>query len=314
METRVAYAAVGAFVLALSGLFIALALWLGSSFSQTVYTQYQILTRDSVSGLSVGSPVKFLGVQVGSVKSIDLANAEQVRIILNVNVATPVKTDTVATLTSQGITGLSLIELSGGTADAPLLTTAPKTGEYPTIATRPSLLRRLDVAVSRTLDSVDQIAGEVKNVLNDQNQAELAKILSNLALVTETMAQERAQIAQVLENSVRATASADKALARAPEVMDELNKTLIDVRRMTASFEQTSGRFGKLSDTLQSATTHTQEEIQLLRRSIQPQINLLLTQSTSTTRAIETLATEIKRDPSSLIRGAPVQQPGPGER
>jgi len=314
METRVAYAAVGAFVLALSGLFIALALWLGSSFSQTVYTQYQILTRDSVSGLSVGSPVKFLGVQVGSVKSIDLANAEQVRIILDVNVATPVKTDTVATLTSQGVTGLSLIELSGGTADAPLLTTAPKTGEYPTIATRPSLLRRLDVAVSRTLDSVDQIAGEVKNVLNDQNQAELAKILSNLALVTETMAQERAQIAQVLENSVRATASADKALARAPEVMDELNKTLIDVRRMTASFEQTSGRFGKLSDTLQSATTHTQEEIQLLRRSIQPQINLLLTQSTSTTRAIETLAVEIKRDPSSLIRGAPVQQPGPGER
>lgn len=314
METRVAYAAVGAFVLIFSGLFIALALWLGSSFSQTQYTQYQILTRDSVPGLSVGSPVKFLGVQVGSVKGIDLANAEQVRIILDIDATTPVKTDTVAMLASQGVTGLSLIELSGGTAGAPLLTADPKSGELPTIATRPSLLRRLDVAVNRTLENVDDIAGQVKNVLNDQNQAELAKILSNLALVTETMAQERAQIAQVLENSVRVTASADKALAHAPEVMNELNKTLIDVRRMTASFEQTSGRFGKLSDTLQTATINTQEEIQLMRRSIQPQINLLLTQSTSTTRAIETLATEIKRDPSSLIRGAPVQQPGPGER
>jgi len=314
METRVAYAAVGAFVLIFSGLFVALALWLGSSFSQTVYTQYQILTRDSVSGLSVGSAVKFLGVQVGSVTKIELANAEQVRLVLNIENSTPVKTDTAATIASQGITGLSLIELSGGTAGAPLLTANPKSDELPTIATRPSLLRRIDVAVSRSLDNVDQIAGQVKNVLNDQNQAELAKILSNLALVTETMAQERSQIAQVLENSVRVTASADKALARAPEVMNELNKTLIDVRRMTASFEQTSGRFGKLSDTLQSATTHTQEEIQLFRRSIQPQINLLLNQSTSTTRAIETLAVEIKRDPSSLIRGAPVQQPGPGER
>jgi hypothetical protein len=96
--------------------------------------------------------------------------------------------------------------------------------------------------------------------------------------------------------------------------MDELNKTLIDVRRMTASFENTSHRFGSLSDTLQSATSHTEEEIQLLRRGIQPQINTLLGQSTATTRAIETLAIEIKRDPASLIRGAPVQQPGPGEQ
>ncbi len=314
METRVAYAAVGAFVLIFTGLFIALALWLGSSFSQTQYTQYQILTRDSVAGLSVGSPVKFLGVQVGSVKSIDLANAEQVRIILDIDTSTPVKTDTVATLASQGVTGLSLIELAGGTAGSPLLTADPKSGELATIKTQPSLLRRLDVAVSRSLDTVDQVAGQVKNILNDQNQAELAKILSNLALVSETMAQERSQITQVLENSVRATASADKALARAPEIMNELNKTLIDVRRMTASFEQTSSRFGKLSDTLQSATAHTQEEIQLMRRSIQPQINVLLNQSATTTRAIETLAVEIKRDPSSLIRGAPVQQPGPGER
>lgn len=314
METRVAYAAVGAFVLLFSGLFVALALWLGSNFNQTVYTKYQVLTRDSVAGLSVGSAVKFLGVQVGSVSDIELANAEQVRLVLDIEKSTPVKTDTVATLVPQGVTGLSLIELSGGTDSSPLLTADPKSNELPTIATRPSLLRRLDVAVSRSLDTVDQLAGQVKSVFNDQNQAELAKILSNLALVTETMAQERAQIAQVLENSVRVTASADKALSRAPEVMNELNKTLIDVRRMTASFEQTSGRFGKLSDTLQSATTHTQEEIQLMRRSIQPQINQLLTQSTSTTRAIQTLATEIKRDPSSLIRGAPVQQPGPGER
>ena len=314
METRVAYAAVGAFVLLFSGLFIALALWLGSSFSQTEYTKYQILTRDSVAGLSVGSAVKFLGVQVGSVADIELANAEEVRITLNVEESTPVKTDTVATIASQGITGLSLIELSGGTSGAAFLTADPKTGQLPTIATRPSLLRRIDVAVNRTLDNVDQVSGQVKAMLNDENQAQLAKILSNLALVTETMAQERAQIAQVLENSVRATASADKALARAPEVMNEMNQTLIDVRRMTLSFEQTSKRFGSLSDTLQNATTHTQEEIQLMRRSIQPQINMLLNQSTSTTRAIETLANEINRDPSSLIRGAPVQQPGPGER
>ncbi|MGD9888517.1 MAG: MlaD family protein [Halothiobacillaceae bacterium] len=314
MEPRVAYAAVGAFVLLFSGLFIGLALWLGSSFSQTEYTKYQILTRDSVAGLSVGSAVKFLGVQVGSVADIELANAEEVRITLNIKESTPIKTDTVATIAAQGVTGLSLIELSGGTRGAALLTADPNSKELPTITTSPSLLRRIDVAVNRTLDNVDQVSSQVKAMLNNENQAQLAKILNNLALVTETMAQERTQIAQVLENSVRATASADKALARAPEVMHELNATLKSVQSMTTSFKNTSQDISGLTTTLKQATAQTAEEILLLRRSIQPQIHTLLNLSASTTRAIETLADDIQRDPSSLIRGAPVQQPGPGER
>lgn len=314
METRVAYAAVGAFILVLSGLFIALALWLGSGFSQTVYTKYQVLTRDSVSGLSVGSPVKYLGVQVGSVNDIELANAEQVRIILDIEKSTPIKVDTFATIAAQGITGLSLIELSGGTTGTALLESDPKTGELPTISTRPSLLRRIDVAVSRTLDSVDQVSGRVKAMLNDENQAALTKTLNNLALVSETMAQERAQITRLLENSVRMTASADKALANAPQVMNELNTTLQGVQSMTASFKNTSQNISELTQSLRNTADDTRVEIQLMRRSIQPQISMLLGQSTATTRAIEALAVEIKRDPSSLIRGAPVQAPGPGER
>ncbi|MEW5838683.1 MAG: MlaD family protein [Pseudomonadota bacterium] len=314
METRIAYAAVGAFVLVLSGLFIALALWLGSSFSQTQYTKYQILTRDSVSGLSVGSAVKFLGVQVGSVNAIELANAEQVRIVLDVKESTPIKTDTVATIASQGITGLSLIELSGGTSDAPLLTGDPKTGELPTIDTRPSLLRRLDVAVNRTLENVDDIAGEVKSVLNTQNQAELARILSNLALVSETMANERAQLSKLLDNSVRMTASADKALASAPQVMSELNNTLQSVQSMTASFKTTSQNISTLTQSLQQTATQTTEEIRLIRRNLQPEVDTLLSQSTATARALEALLRELDRNPSSVLRGAPVAQPGPGER
>jgi phospholipid/cholesterol/gamma-HCH transport system substrate-binding protein len=314
METRVAYAAVGAFVLILSALTVALILWLGTSFSQIQYDKYQILTRDAVTGLSVGSPVRFLGVQVGTVDSIDLANAEEVRVVVNVKEGTPIKTDTVATLAAQGVTGLSMFELSGGTSGASLLKAVPGSNELPTIATRPSLLRRIDVAVSRTLDSVDQVSDQVKAMLNDDNQAALSKLLNNLALVSETMAQEREQIAQLLNNSVNMTASAEKALSRVPETMNELDKTLIDMRRMTSSLENTSHSFGRLSDTLQTATTHTQEEIQLLRRSVQPQINALLTNSNTTARSLDALLRELNRDPSTLIRGAPVQAPGPGER
>lgn len=314
METRVAYAAVGAFVLALSALFVFLALWLGANVSNKTFAQYQILTRDSVGGLSVGSAVKYLGVQVGSVRSIDLANSEQVRIVLDVDASIPLKTDTTAVLAAQGVTGLAQIELSGGTADAPLLRGKSHDGELPTIAMRPSLLRRLDVAVNRTLDNVDDIAGQVKAILNEQNQAELARILSNLALVSETMAQERQQISRLLDNSVRMTASAEKAMASAPQVMNQLNSTLQSVQEMTGSFKNTSQNISNLSQSLQTTAQRTEQEIQLLRRNLQPEVDTLLSQSTATARALEALLRELNRDPSSVLRGAPVAQPGPGER
>src|SRR3546814_11905034 len=120
METRANYIAVGAFVLILFFGLIGLVLWVAEFRSQLAYNHYDIFFRGSVSGLKSGNPVSYRGVIVGEVAEvrIDPTNVEQIRVTVRIDENTPVKTDTRASLEMQGITGGSLVMLSGGTNKA----------------------------------------------------------------------------------------------------------------------------------------------------------------------------------------------------
>ena len=76
---------------------------------------------ESVAGLNLNAPVRYRGVDVGRVRKIALApgNVEQVQLTLDIERGTPVKEDTVATLQTQGLTGIAFVELTAGHRDSP---------------------------------------------------------------------------------------------------------------------------------------------------------------------------------------------------
>ncbi|MEW6446080.1 MAG: MlaD family protein [Pseudomonadota bacterium] len=305
METRVAYAAVGAFVLALSAALIALGLWLGADVQTRQYQPYLFLTSESASGISPGSVVKYRGVEVGRVRELKLDNPEQVRILLDIEQGTPVKADTRASIATQGVTGLAFIELSGGTLGAVDLKPGPN-GEPPLLSPSPSLLNRLDVAISRNLENLDQIAAQIKELLNEDNRVALSTLLRNLALVSDTLAQERHRIGAVLTNTERMTHAGADALERLPSVMGELETTLREARTAAASFRETS-------DALRDTAKSTRQDVSDLRRNLEPNIEALASQIDRTADNIDALTRALKQDPAQLVRGAPVSRPGPGE-
>ena len=117
METRASYILVGSFVLGLIAAAFAFVVWLASVQFEEVPMRYVIYFEGGVSGLSVASPVRYRGVPVGSVSDIriDPENIERIRVMVEISAETPIKADTEATLTLQGITGVSFVFLSGGT-------------------------------------------------------------------------------------------------------------------------------------------------------------------------------------------------------
>ena len=79
MEREANYAAVGAFVLlvaVMAGLFV---YWYAASREHRDYTRYEIYFDGSVSGLSEGGSVRYLGVDVGRVVRIRLDSAGRPR-------------------------------------------------------------------------------------------------------------------------------------------------------------------------------------------------------------------------------------------
>lgn len=114
----------GIFILVSSGLlFVLIGYFAARSIFERKEHYYVAYQNVSVGGLEVGSPVKFMGINVGSIAAINIS-PEDVNIIiikLALQEGTPVKEDAVADIVAMGITGLRIIEIRGGTQEADFL-------------------------------------------------------------------------------------------------------------------------------------------------------------------------------------------------
>lgn len=115
---------------------------------------YRIHFTESVSGLSLGDPVKFRGVDVGTVKTmaIDNTNPSLVQVDVSLRKDAPVKTDTKASLKLKGFTGNLIVELNGGTANAKSLVEATPKGEIPEIPSEVSKLTSVLDALPKVIE------------------------------------------------------------------------------------------------------------------------------------------------------------------
>ena len=170
METGKHYFIEGLFVLGFCVAAALFSLWLvGTGHRDDVL--YRIHFSDSVSGLAIGDSVKFHGVDVGTVKSITLdpTDPRLVQVDVRLRKDAPVKTDTKATLKPKGITGVVLIELDGGSPEAPTLLASTREGQIPEIASEKNSLNLALESLPKLLERFASIEGQVKKVLTDVN-------------------------------------------------------------------------------------------------------------------------------------------------
>lgn len=176
METKANYVLIGVFTLA--GLFGAMAflLWFAKVEVDRQYSYYDVLFED-VSGLGSASDVRYNGLPVGQVVDIglDAVDSSMVRVRIEVNADTPVNTETVAKLQSQGVTGVSFVGLSGGSATSAAL---PSDSEIPSERTAlQSVFEGAPVLLDRAVVLLDNI----NQVFDTDNRAAVSETLDNLA-------------------------------------------------------------------------------------------------------------------------------------
>lgn len=174
METDKHYFIVGLFIIVLSIAAAIFAVWLGSPGRHDDVV-YRIRFPESVSGLTVGDPVKYRGIDVGTVKTmiIDPDNSRLVLVDVRLRKETPVKTDTRASLTLKGITGVVFIELNGGDPAAKTLLAATPKDKIPEIPSEKTGLKAM-------LDELPQIV-EKFGALEDQ----VKKVVANVGAATD---------------------------------------------------------------------------------------------------------------------------------
>jgi phospholipid/cholesterol/gamma-HCH transport system substrate-binding protein len=276
--------------------------------------------RESVAGLSVDSTVKYRGVDVGRVKSITLRpdNPEEVLLTLDIVRGTPVKTDTIAKLETQGLTGLATINLTGGSRDA--LSLQAQTGQaYPVIKTGPSLFFRLDEAVSRLLSEeglaqllvdLDSAAKGAAKVLDEDNRILLKRTIRDLSDVAQTVATHKTQIEQSLNGAAR---SADNLVKLTTSLNEQVPTLLAGLNKSVAALGTATDELARTSKAVGTVVNEARPELQQFTRRTLPEAGQLVTELRQLTGTLNRVARELEREPSSLVFGRKTPSRGPGE-
>ena len=168
METDRHYFIEGLFIIGISLAAAFFFVWLQTSGHRDDVL-YRIHFNESVSGLALGDPVKFHGVDVGTVKAmaLDVADPRKVQVDVRLRKDAPVKTDTKASLKLKGITGVVFIELNGGAPNAQTLAAVTPEGQIPEIASEKSSLTSALDQLPRILEKFSAIEDQTKKVVTD---------------------------------------------------------------------------------------------------------------------------------------------------
>ncbi len=176
METRANYILIGAFTLAgILGAF-GFFLWLAKFEVTRQYAYYDVLF-DNVSGLTAAGGVSYNGLPAGQVVSLrlDEEDPSKIRVRLEVDAEIPVTTETIAQLQSLGVTGVSYVELSGGSPDAERLP------QDSVIKSKRSAIQSIFDGAPKVLDEAVELLENLNKVVDDGNRKAVSDILDNLA-------------------------------------------------------------------------------------------------------------------------------------
>lgn len=300
MESKVNYTLVGIFVVVFTMAIIAVAFWLSASYPYRNYQYYLVYMNESVSGLSIQSPVKLNGVEVGVVEVIDLNpdNLEQVRLLLKVGDAAPITTSTVASLNLQGITGVTYIGLRSLKTQAPVLKTLP--GEqYPVIPYEPSLLVTLDNAVQDITADIKAVGSSFKRIFDEENAKEIKLTLANVQKFTGVLAKNGQKFGKLIDNFSAASA--------------QLAPLLKETETSISAIKSMADKVGRAGDQAAATMDSGRVMVQNISNQAVPAAIDVLNQLKVITANLESVSITLRRDPAVVVRGKAPPEPGPGE-
>lgn len=293
---------VGTFVVVMTCILVGVWLWMSSS-DRRVYNFYVAVFHEPVDGLSENSVIKYNGVEVGKVKLIKLdnKNPSNIYVYLNILQDVPINKSTQASLKSQGVTGMSYIDLYLPKAAKLDNNLVPHNDEpYPEIMTKPSFLYSLSEQAQTFTDNIQDVSVQVKNLLDDKNIAHISATLNNLDKLSSVLATHSDKIEKSLD-------TLSEILESVKDNSNNLNKTFKDLSTLSASLTVTSKNANELID---NAGKNTLQDINGV---LLPNMNQAILNLNQSSFQLQGLLKQLNQNPAMLIRGRAPASPGPGE-
>ena len=300
MDRDANYVAVGAFVLLVIAMAVSFVFWYTDQRDKRTYQRYEIYFQGSVNGITAGSPVRYLGVDVGKVVRImlDAKQPKRVEVLADIDSSAPIDERTRASLSLQGITGLLFVDLKQDPKAVVTSGALPQGDRYPIIRSAPSdfdvLLSNLPALTSNLVDLADRF----NQVFSDENVRSLKATLDNARLASESLPGALREI-QGLVADVRRTTQEIQGLAAdlhgvVTHSAPDLEAAVVNIRRVSDNLADTTKK-------LDEFVNQNEPDFARFTQQSLPQFEQLLRESRQAARDFRDLSRSLKQNPSQLI-------------
>jgi phospholipid/cholesterol/gamma-HCH transport system substrate-binding protein len=330
MEPDTRYSVIGAVVLALVAATVIAYLWLSSSGRETDFRFYTVyFERQSLDGLQVGGNVNMRGITVGRVEEYQIArdNINRVRVTLRVQRETPVRENTLASVSRNIVTGIARINLVTPGAPGPELVKVLDNERHPVIPEGVSGTEQITDALQRLAIGADTTLQNVSHTFSPENQKAFAELLVQVrdlarglnerlsavdrsALTIDESARAFRVAAQDIGGAARRIADSAQPLAtQADGTLQELRSALQTLAASTRAVERDLG----------VALQRFDKEAAVLSRRAEDTMDVSVLELRTTTAELRSAAEAVTRtmdrwrDPRAILIGPSSAQLGPGE-
>lgn len=305
MEREANYVAVGVFILLVLAMGVAFVLWYSDASDDRDYNTYEIYFKGSVNGLDRGSPVRYLGVDVGRVRSLAINHKDpgSVRAVVEVDDTAPITGATRASLGLQGVTGLLYINLDVAPGRDPSMKL--KQGErYPIIESAASNFDAFLASVPELMGRANDIIDRVSRVFSDQNLRAVDSILTNLRSTSE-------QLPATTKNAGALITDMRAAVAEVREVASGLRGMTDDARpevgAALAKLGTAAANLEAASERVNNLVAGSEKQLAHFSNRGLFEIEQLVRESRAAAQEFRDLSRSLKENPSQLLYEPPPQ-------
>jgi phospholipid/cholesterol/gamma-HCH transport system substrate-binding protein len=299
VERDAKYATVALFAVACIAATVAFIWWYSGRGDRRDYTQYEIYFEGSVSGLSKGSPVRYLGVDVGRVQALAVdKNPGRVKTVVEIDATAPISGSTQAKLGLLGLTGLLYIDLQQDPRAGPH-PKLPRGDQYPVIAASKGSIEASLEKLPEILNHASNVMSRLEAVLGEGNVQAVAATLNHLERASSTLPQLTQQASELTGDLRRLSSSTLTLATRLNGTLDRTEPALDDVLN---NARVASERLASTADGLDRLVNSNDGGLGRAAGTSLGELQQLAVDARAASIEVRELARTLRERPSSVLR------------